>query len=127
MPSSTATSRSYTIRRLVSDVGTAFFGFDSGRFLAGFAGLPTVFARDAALAVFSPVGHGTGRLLFADGLPEDDLPVDKRSTDLRSPRSADRGFAALFGVSKRKRGLSRRVGVDGVLGSGIENSDGLSA
>ena len=59
------------MRRLVSDVGTVFFGFDFGRLPAGFAGLPPVFARDAALAVFSPVGHGTGRLLFADDSPED--------------------------------------------------------
>ena len=48
---------------------------------AGFAGLPTVFARDAALAVFLPVGRGTGRLLFADGLPEDDLREDDLPED----------------------------------------------
>lgn len=54
----------------------AFFGADSGRLPAGFAGLPTVFARDAALAVFSPVGRGAGRLLFAVGLPENDLPPE---------------------------------------------------
>ena len=65
------------MRRLVSDVGTVFFGFDSERLPAGFACLPLVFARNAALAAFSPVGRGTGRLLFAYGLPEDDLPEDK--------------------------------------------------
>ena len=54
-----------------------FLGFDLGRLPAGFAGLPPVFARDAALAAFSPVGRGPGRLLFAYGLPKDDLPEDK--------------------------------------------------
>jgi hypothetical protein len=37
---------------------------------AGFAGLPPDFARDAALAVLSPVGRGAGRLLFADDFPK---------------------------------------------------------
>ena len=55
----------------------AFFGAASGRLPASFAGLPPVFARDAALAVFSPVGRGAGRLLFADGLPEDGVPPEE--------------------------------------------------
>jgi len=49
------------MRRLVSDVGTAFFAVASGRLPAGFAGLLLVFARDAALAVLSPLGREAGR------------------------------------------------------------------
>ena len=77
MPLSTATSRSYTIRRLVSDVGMAFFDAESGLLPAGFAGFLAVFARDVTLAVLSPFGRGNGRLLFADVLsPKDSLLED---------------------------------------------------
>ena len=106
----------------MSGVEKAFFGAEFARLPAGFTCLPLVFVRAAKLAVLSPFGLWAGRLLFADGLPEDVLLAD-----WRSPRPAGRGFVTLFGVSKRKRGLSRRVGVDEILRSGIENSDGSSA
>ena len=61
------------MRRLISDVGTDFFGAASDRLPFGFVGLPPVFACDAALGALSPVGREAGRLLFADGLsPEDE-------------------------------------------------------
>ena len=76
MPSSTATSRSYTIRRLFNDVETTFREVALGRLPAGFAGLPRGFVRDVALAILLPFGRGADRLFFSGGLPEDGLQED---------------------------------------------------
>ena len=118
------------MRRLARLGGVGFFAAASGFFAAGFLDgscptLPELLSKllalplPAASAVFL---RGLFASFFDAGWREGGT-FDARFSLL----SDGCGLLARPDVSKRSKGLSRRVGVDGVFRSGIENSAGSAA